>query len=418
MKKRILILFLIVALAGVCLLPLLTGCTPREEILKVYNWDEYIDESVLEAFEEYYTAVTGKTVKVQYDTFVDNETMYQKVVGKQVDYDVVCPSDYMIEKMKTNGYLIELDKDLGNDVNGQPIEDYRKGAASFLSDGTTFKYDVGNVYSYPYMWGTMGILYNTEEVSYEDLESKGWGILWDSKYSGKIDMKDSVRDSYAIASLYTFKNPSSKYYDAEMTLDRAVNATDAADREKVKDMLIAQKPLLYSYESDQGKQTVADGIYTYMTLQWSGDAVYARDELAYDKDGNMVTSLDYYIPEEGTNLWCDGWCIPKYAKNTEAANLFINFMCRPDVSIKNMEFIGYTSAIATPEILEWIEENYSADEYDTVDLSYFFGEEYTTVPVDIVQYPSAAIIANSAVMRDYGDNQELMLDLWTSIKNS
>ena len=232
MKKRILILFLIVALAGVCLLPLLTGCTPREEILKVYNWDEYIDESVLEAFEEYYTAVTGKTVKVQYDTFVDNETMYQKVVGKQVDYDVVCPSDYMIEKMKTNGYLIELDKDLGNDVNGQPIEDYRKGAASFLSDGTTFKYDVGNVYSYPYMWGTMGILYNTEKVSYEDLESKGWGILWDSKYSGKIDMKDSVRDSYAIASLYTFKNPSSKYYDAEMTLDRAVNATDAADREK------------------------------------------------------------------------------------------------------------------------------------------------------------------------------------------
>lgn len=418
MKKRILILFLIVALAGVCLLPLLTGCTPREEILKVYNWDEYIDESVLEAFEEYYTAVTGKTVKVQYDTFVDNETMYQKVVGKQVDYDVVCPSDYMIEKMKTNGYLIELDKDLGNDVNGQPIEDYRKGAASFLSDGTTFKYDVGNVYSYPYMWGTMGILYNTEKVSYEDLESKGWGILWDSKYSGKIDMKDSVRDSYAIASLYTFKNPSSKYYDAEMTLDRAVNATDAADREKVKEMLIAQKPLLYSYESDQGKQTVADGIYTYMTLQWSGDAVYARDELAYDQDGNMVTSLDYYIPEEGTNLWCDGWCIPKYAKNTEAANLFINFMCRPDVSIKNMEFIGYTSAIATPEILEWIEENYSADEYDTVDLSYFFGEEYTTVPVDIVQYPSAAIIANSAVMRDYGDNQELMLDLWTSIKNS
>ena len=418
MKKRILILFLIVALAGVCLLPLLTGCTPREEILKVYNWDEYIDESVLEAFEEYYTAVTGKTVKVQYDTFVDNETMYQKVVGKQVDYDVVCPSDYMIEKMKTNGYLIELDKDLGNDVNGQPIEDYRKGAASFLSDGTTFKYDVGNVYSYPYMWGTMGILYNTEKVSYEDLESKGWGILWDSKYSGKIDMKDSVRDSYAIASLYTFKNPSSKYYDAEMTLDRAVNATDAADREKVKEMLIAQKPLLYSYESDQGKQTVADGIYTYMTLQWSGDAVYARDELAYDKDGNMVTSLDYYIPEEGTNLWCDGWCIPKYAKNTEAANLFINFMCRPDVSIKNMEFIGYTSAIATPEILEWIEENYSADEYDTVDLSYFFGEEYTAVPVDIVQYPSAAIIANSAVMRDYGDNQELMLDLWTSIKNS
>ncbi len=418
MKKRILILFLIVALAGVCLLPLLTGCTPREEILKVYNWDEYIDESVLEAFEEYYTAVTGKTVKVQYDTFVDNETMYQKVVGKQVDYDVVCPSDYMIEKMKTNGYLIELDKDLGNDVNGQPIEDYRKGAASFLSDGTTFKYDVGNVYSYPYMWGTMGILYNTEKVSYEDLESKGWGILWDSKYSGKIDMKDSVRDSYAIASLYTFKNPSSKYYDAEMTLDRAVNATDAADREKVKEMLIAQKPLLYSYESDQGKQTVADGIYTYMTLQWSGDAVYARDELAYDQDGNMVTSLDYYIPEEGTNLWCDGWCIPKYAKNTEAANLFINFMCRPDVSIKNMEFIGYTSAIATPEILEWIEENYSADEYDTVDLSYFFGEEYTAVPVDIVQYPSAAIIANSAVMRDYGDNQELMLDLWTSIKNS
>lgn len=418
MKKRILILFLIVAIAGISLLPLLTGCTPREEILKVYNWDEYIDESIFEEFEEYYYAVTGKTVKVQYDTFVDNETMYQKVVGKQVDYDVICPSDYMIEKMKTNGYLVELTKDLGNDINGQPIEDYRTGAASFLSDGTTFKYDIGNVYSYPYMWGTMGILYNTEKVAYADLESKGWGILWDSKYSGKIDMKDSVRDSYAIASLYTFKNPASKYYDADMTLDRAVNATEAADREKVKEMLIAQKPLLYSYEADQGKQTVADGIYTYMTLQWSGDAVYARDELAYDDDGELVTSLDYYIPAEGTNLWCDGWCIPKYAVNTEAANLFINFLCRPDISIKNMEFIGYTSAIATPEILEWIEENYSADEYEPVDLSYFFGEEYTAVPVDIVQYPSAAIIANSAVMRDYGDNQELMLDLWTSVKNS
>lgn len=418
MKKRILILFLIVAIAGLTLLPLMTGCTPREDILKVYNWDEYIDESIFAEFEKYYTAVTGKKVKVQYDTFVDNETMYQKVVGKHVDYDVICPSDYMIEKMKTNGYLIELDKDLGNDINGEPIEDYRKGAASFLSDGTTFKYDIGNVYSYPYMWGTMGILYNTEKVDYADLESKGWGILWDSKYSGKIDMKDSVRDSYAIASLYTFKNPNSKYYDAEMTLDRAVNATEAADREKVKEMLIAQKPLLYSYEADQGKQTVADGKYTYMTLQWSGDAVYARDELVFDKDGNRKTTLDYYVPAEGTNLWCDGWCIPKYAKNTEAANMFINFLCRPDISIKNMEFIGYTSAIATPEILKWIEENYSADEYEPVDLSYFFGEEYSAVPVDIVQYPSAAIIANSAVMRDYGNNQEIMLDLWTSIKNS
>ena len=203
-----------------------------------------------------------------------------------------------------------------------------------------------------------------------------------------------------------------------MTLDRAVNATEAADREKVKEMLIAQKPLLYSYEADQGKQTVADGKYTYMTLQWSGDAVYARDELVFDKDGNRKTTLDYYVPAEGTNLWCDGWCIPKYAKNTEAANMFINFICRPDISIKNMEFIGYTSAIATPEILEWIEENYSADEYEPVDLSYFFGEEYSAVPVDIVQYPSAAIIANSAVMRDYGNNQEIMLDLWTSIKNS
>ena len=122
--------------------------------------------------------------------------------------------------------------------------------------------------------------------------------------------------------------------------------------------------------------------------------------------------------EHGSNVWFDGWCIPKYAKNTEAANMFINFLCRPDISIKNMEFIGYTSAIATPEILEWIEENYSADEYEPVDLSYFFGEEYSAVPVDIVQYPSAAIIANSAVMRDYGNNQEIMLDLWTSIKNS
>lgn len=410
--KKTTTLLLLLCFVLIALLPVIaTGCTPRENTLKIYNWDEYIDESILEDFEDYYFQVTGEKVKVKYKVFKTNEIMLNKIAGKQSDYDLICPSDYMIEKMARLNLLKELQTDLGNDANGVPIVDYRTNTSDFFNN--LFEYDPTGKYSVPYMWGTMGILYNSNEVNLSYLQEKGWGALWGTEYKDTIAMKDSYRDSYAIASLYAFKNPSSPHYNADMTITQALNATDDASIAIIEQVMKTQKPLLYGYEVDTGKQEMIDGTIN-MSLQWSGDAIYAIDQAV---EQHSSSALDYYVPEEGSNIWSDGWCIPAYAVNEKAANMFINFICRPDIAIRNMEFIGYTSSVASPEILEYLAEN--ADEsYEELDLSYFFGAAGAKVKASLIQYPSQAIIDRCAIMKDYGDRNDAIEQSWSRVKNS
>lgn len=264
----------------------------------VYNWGEYIDPEIIDLFEE----ETG--IDVIYEEFETNEIMYPKIQSGAIAYDVVCPSDYMIQRMIENDLLAEINYD--HIPNLKYIGDnYMKMSRQF---------DLENKYSVPYLWGTVGILYNKKMVD-EPVDS--WGILWDKKYEDSILMQDSVRDAFAVALKY---------------LGYSLNSTDLDELEAAKNLLIEQKPLVQAYVIDQVRDKMIGG-EAALGVIYSGEALYCQQE---------NPDLDYVIPKEGTNIWIDSWVIPKNAKNVENAEAFINFLCRPDIAKMNFDYITYS----------------------------------------------------------------------------
>ena len=264
----------------------------------VYNWGEYIDPEIIDLFEE----ETG--IDVIYEEFETNEIMYPKIQSGAIAYDVVCPSDYMIQRMIENDLLAEINYD--HIPNLKYIGDnYMKMSRQF---------DPENKYSVPYLWGTVGILYNKKMVD-EPVDS--WGILWDKKYEDSILMQDSVRDAFAVALKY---------------LGYSLNSTDLDELEAAKNLLIEQKPLVQAYVIDQVRDKMIGG-EAALGVIYSGEALYCQQE---------NPDLDYVIPKEGTNIWIDSWVIPKNAKNVENAEAFINFLCRPDIAKVNFDYITYS----------------------------------------------------------------------------
>lgn len=295
--KKIIALFALFLLASSALL---TGCSSKnEKKVYVYNWGEYIDPEVLDLFEK----ETG--IRVIYDEFEQNEEMYPKIEAGAVKYDVVCPSDYMIQKMIENDLLYEINYD--NIPNIKYIDEtYLKSAEEF---------DPGNKYSVPYCWGTLGILYNKAKVD-EPVDS--WGVLFDEKYSGYILMIDSVRDAFAIALKY---------------LGYDLNTTNVNEIEEAKELLKKQRPLVQAYVVDQVRDKMI-GEEASIGVIYSGDAIYTK---------RLNPNLEYVVPKEGSNIWIDGWVIPKNSNNKENAEAFINFMCDPEIALKNFEYITYST---------------------------------------------------------------------------
>lgn len=270
----------------------------NEQVI-VYNWGEYLDPEVLNIFEE----ETG--IEVVYDEYETNETMYPKVASKAAEYDVVCPSDYMIQKMIENNLLAEIDFDqVPNIKNIDP--NYIKQSRDF---------DPKNKYSVPYCVGTVGILYNKTMVD-EPVDS--WDILWNDKYKDNILMQDSVRDAFMVAL---------------KKLGYSMNSTDPEELEEAKQALIDQKPLTQAYVVDQVRDKMI-GNEAAIGVIYSGEAIYTQRE---------NSDLEYVIPKEGTNVWIDSWCILKDAPNKENAEKFINFLCRPDIALMNFEYITYST---------------------------------------------------------------------------
>ena len=270
----------------------------NEQVI-VYNWGEYLDPEVLNIFEE----ETG--IEVVYDEYETNETMYPKVASKAAEYDVVCPSDYMIQKMIENNLLAEIDFDqVPNIKNIDP--NYIKQSRDF---------DPENKYSVPYCVGTVGILYNKTMVD-EPVDS--WDILWNDKYKDNILMQDSVRDAFMVAL---------------KKLGYSMNSTDPEELEEAKQALIDQKPLTQAYVVDQVRDKMI-GNEAAIGVIYSGEAIYTQRE---------NSDLEYVIPKEGTNVWIDSWCILKDAPNKENAEKFINFLCRPDIALMNFEYITYST---------------------------------------------------------------------------
>lgn len=265
----------------------------------VYNWGEYLDPEVLTMFEE----ETG--IDVVYEEFETNEILYPKISSGAIAYDVICPSDYMIQRMIKNNLLAE--------INFDNIPNIKNIGKEYMDQSRQF--DPENKYSVPYCWGTVGILYNKTMV---DEPVTSWSILWDEKYKDNILMQDSVRDTFGVALKY---------------LGYSLNSTDLDELTKARDLLIKQKPLVQAYVIDQVRDKMI-GNEAAIGVIYSGEAIYTQKE---------NPDLEYVVPKEGSNIWIDSWVIPKNAENKENGEKFINFLCRPDIALKNFEYITYST---------------------------------------------------------------------------
>ena len=371
----------------------------RAHTLKIYNWADYIDESVLDDFKVWYKEQTGEEVEIIYQLFDINEIMLAKIEKGREDFDVVCPSEYIIERMLRNNMLLPIDKDFGQTPN------YLEHISPYIIERFNKIDGYGknaNDYAVGYMWGTTGILYNTKYVTVE--EASTWNILHNEKFEKKIFIKDAFRDVYSTV-LINLRHKD--LVEGKITLGELMYDSSDESIAEVEAFLRKAKRLVAGWEADFGKEMMTKE-KAYLNLTWSGDAVWAIEEAA-----EVGVSLDYIVPKEGSNVWFDGWVIPKYAVNTKAARYFINFMCRPDIAIRNMEEIGYVSVIASPEILE---SQCDSEAENSVDASYFFGKGAEQVKLNPVMYPDKSVVERCGMMHDSGSRTPKMLEMWARVK--
>ena len=318
----------------------------------VYNWGDYIDPDVIDMFEE----ETG--IDIVYEEFETNEIMYPKISSGAIAYDLVCPSDYMIQRMRENDLLAE--------INFDNIPNIKNIGKDYLERSKEF--DPENKYSVPYCWGTVGILYNKTMVD-EPIDS--WSVLWDEKYKDNILMQDSVRDAFGVALKY---------------LGYSLNSTDLDELNEAKDLLTRQKPLVQAYVIDQVRDKMI-GNEAAIGVIYSGEAIYTQQE---------NPNLEYVIPKEGSNLWIDSWVIPKNAEHKENAEKFINFLCRPDIALMNFEYITYsTPNTAARELIE--------DE---------------SIRNSKIAFPDLSTVPNLETFQYLGTkNDEVYNELWNKVKS-
>ena len=378
----------------------LLGCSEdRSQILKVYNWSDYIDEEVIPEFEQWYEEQTGEKVHVIYQTFDINETMLSKIEKGHEDYDVVCPSDYIIERMLRSDLLLPIDRDFGQTPNyiDDNLSPYIRSCFDKIQGGGKN----ANDYSVGYMWGTTGILYNAKYVT--DEEASTWDVIRNPKFKDRVLIKDSARDVY---SQIILKVKEQDIADGKYTLDELMNYTNDEDIAAVEAYMKEVKELVAGWEADFGKDQMVQE-QAWVSLNWSGDGVWAVEEAK-----ELGVDLKYTLPKEGFTVWFDGWVIPKYAQNVKAAKYWINFMSRPDIVIRNVEVTGYVSVSGAPEVLE----AFSDDEFEPIDLSYFFGPQADSVCANPVLYPDKADIDRSTQEHDWGEDTTKLIEMWSRIK--
>ena len=386
------------------------------EVLNVYNWEDYIDEgdeeegipSLIEEFENKMLEEEGRRVSVVYSTFDTNETMLSELQTGKSSYDLICPSDYVIQKM--------IAEDLIQPYDDGSTPNYDKYVSPFVADKidnieVNGEKGIVSRYARGYMWGTLGLLYNptfsgleakgiTEDEMQEDM--KDWLSLWDDKYSNLLAIKDSMRDTYAVGIMKTynddfeldgqnyegFQTIKEKYlqgiYDEDTYNEKVseiFNLNDSTTITRVGNDLQDLKNNAYGFEVDSGKTDMARGMYFAINVAWSGDAAWAMD-MADENNENSTdpnyheTILKYAIPETGANIWFDGWVIPKNSQHKDLAQKFVDFLSTPQYAARNMNYIGYTPVIAGDEILDlvqsWYDLRYDEDSL-SLDPSYLDG---------------------------------------------
>ena len=372
----------------------------RKDVLKVYNWGDYIDEDMLAKFPAWYKQQTGKNIRIIYQTFDINEIMLTKIERGHEDFDVVCPSEYIIERMLRKNILLPIDTCFGKTPN------YINNVSPYITkqiDATSCNGRTAHDYAVAYMWGTAGILYNKEKLTQD--EARTWGSLWNRKFRKKLLMKDSYRDSYGTALIYAKRN---EIRQGKTSVKKLMNDYSPENIRTVENYLKALKPNIEGWEADFGKETMTKG-KAWLNMTWSGDAVWAIEEA--EKVG---VDLGYEVPLEGSNVWFDGWVIPKYAGNPKAAAYFIDYMCRGDVALANMETTGYVSAVASDEIFNAMNDSTKYPEKS--DLGYFFGKKGKNAHLNPIMYPDSCIVARCAMIHDAGEHTPEVLDMWSKVK--
>lgn len=330
----------------------------EETTITVYNWGQYISDGtdgyidVIAAFEEEYP-----DIKVNYLTFDSNETMYSKLKTGGASYDVIIPSDYMIERLIREDMLEELD--FSNIPNYEYVDESFKNPS----------YDPEAKYSVPYTWGRVGVIYNSLYVNEEDLT--GWDVLWNNSYAGKILMFDNCRDSFAIA---------------QLILGKSINDESPETLNACAGLLKSQKNLVQSYVMDQIFDKMERG-EAWLAPYYAGDYLFMLEE---NED------LGFFEPEEGYNLFVDAMCIPKSASHKEEAELLINFLCEPAISGENLEYLGYSTPISAAK--EYMDEEVAENE---------------------IAYPSDEELARGQYFNALSEEgTQLMNSLWLEVKTS
>ncbi len=342
MKK----IFLIAAVLAM-VLTAVAGCgSEQKETLNVLNYDIYIDKDLLKEFQE------ANNVTIKYDTYATPEEMYIKAKAGASNYDLIISSEYMIERMISEGMV--------NKLNFDNIPNYKFIGEDFKNQ----PYDPDNEYAVPYFWGTLGILYNKNTV---DASSDSWAMLWDENYSKKIIMMDSQRDSFGAAL---------------KLLGYSMNTVNEKELDEAKELLLKQKPLVMAYITD-GAPDIMINEEADMALVWSGEAVAAMAE---------NENLDFVIPKEGSNIWIDAMFVPSTTKNQPLAEKFIDFLCSKEATLKNIEEVWY-STVHTEAIKEVDEELLNNPAFN--------------IPQED--------IAKMEMLRDPKEFLELYTDRWTEI---
>ncbi|MBR2970427.1 MAG: extracellular solute-binding protein [Clostridia bacterium] len=384
------------------------GCTKREEQLKMYIPGEYIDDEIFDEFEEWYELQTGKTVEVVTPTTFDTvEQIITAVERDHADYDLVMPSDYAVEQLIKKNLLLKVER---VDVEQTFMSDYVELAK--ISDPTL-------EYSVPYMYGTFGLMY---DYSKTNAHIDSWSAIFTNEYNQASANKDSLREAMTSAAIWanreelsSLSNGFTDYNDAYKAKLQSIYG-DVSDNaiERAKSALNAARGFNKIWGGEDLKFEMAAGSSSIkVALMWSCDAGYVMNSYE-DADGNEKAgnrNLWYVVPKEGGNVYLDSFVISKYAKNVEAAQYFLEFICQKEIAMTNSAYAGAISPVA--EAYRQLESDYSAELSNEVDID----EAWKDMYLDML-FPSAETLARCGTMRAYGDNDAKVTLAWSDVRHS
>ena len=374
------------------------GCTPREEILKIYLPGEYMDEDIFKEFKAWFEEETGNKVEVQSETFDTVEKVRLAVENSKADYDLLCPSDYMVEYLINKELILEYDRDI--------IDVSEDGLFKKAYIDSTREFDTELKYAVPYMYGTLGLVY---DITKTNKRITSWEALFGNEFAGRRSIKESMRDAYAVACIY---NARTELANGTITIQQVFEDTSAETVRKAGETLKSLRGEGDVWDNDNGKfDMAANKSNVAVALMWSCDAGYVMNDYE-DVDENKCEgnrNLWYVVPDEGGNVYIDAFVINKYAKNTLAANYFLKFLCQKEIAIQNSVYAGCISPVA--EAYDELYNNYVNDD------KMFAGTDAGWKEMFIeTMFPSEKILARCGVMKDFGKaGDKAVGDMWSII---